>query len=125
MIRLEIKKLSENDNKFIGRKEIKFEVAYAEAPPKRMDIRAEIAKHLNLQPEVVAITKIKNIFGLRKNVVYVNVYNDVNEAKLIIDTKIIEADIQSFSGINNNSVRGTPPNTTHLNCMFQLQVYHH
>jgi hypothetical protein len=42
---------------------------------------------------------------------YSDLINDVNEAKLIIDTKIIEADIQSFSGNNNNSVRGKPPNT--------------
>jgi ribosomal protein S24E len=81
VIFLEIKKLSEHENKFIGRKEFRFEVVYAEAPPKRMDIRAEIAKHLNIQPEVVAMTKIKNVFGLQKNIVNVNVYKDVNDAK--------------------------------------------
>jgi len=51
------------------------------------------------------------IKGLLETLGYPSLDNDVNEAKLIIDTKIIEEDIQTFSGNNNNTVRGVPPNT--------------
>jgi hypothetical protein len=43
---------------------------------------------------------------------YSDLINDVNEAKLIIDTKKIEADIRTFSGNYNNTVRAEPPPNT-------------
>lgn len=87
---LEIKVLTENENKLINRKEAKCEIAYAEAPPKRLEIRDAIAQKFNTEPKKVVVTKIKNAFGLRKSIVYANLYNVAEDVKKYESSHIVK-----------------------------------
>lgn len=76
VFKMEVKIKEKNENKMINRIEIKFEVYYEQAPPTRMQIRDEIAKQMSVNPNLVIIRKMNNVFGIRKNVGTAHIYPD-------------------------------------------------
>jgi small subunit ribosomal protein S24e len=77
---MELNILEKKENKNFPRQEIKFEVAYAEAPPKRLEIRDELCKKSNADKNCVVIQQIRNIFGVRKSIGLANVYQKPEDA---------------------------------------------
>ena len=59
---MELKILSNKENKTIGRKEITFSV-FDEAGVKRDAVKTEICKSLNLSPNTTIVVKIDSGFG--------------------------------------------------------------
>ncbi len=73
---MEIKIMNEYENKVIGRKEITFEINYTQNPPSRLQAKNELAKQIKVEPNLVVIKKMANVFGLRKMICNANVYPD-------------------------------------------------
>ena len=73
---MELNIKEKKENKAMTRQEIKFEVSYLEAPPKRMQVRDELAKQLKAKPETVIVQRIRNVFGMRKSAGSANIYSD-------------------------------------------------
>ncbi|MCD6371527.1 MAG: 30S ribosomal protein S24e [Candidatus Aenigmarchaeota archaeon] len=63
------------ENGLLDRTEVNFEIVYENAPPKRPEIKEALAKALNVNPNLVVVEKIRNVFGMRKSVGYAHVYN--------------------------------------------------
>lgn len=78
---MELKILSEKDNKTIGRKEIRFEIAYPEAPPKKTGVRDALADQIKADPKNTVVVKVQNAFGLRKSVGQAHVYSNPEDVK--------------------------------------------
>jgi ribosomal protein S24E len=64
------------DNGMIGRIECSFVLDYEQAPPTRQQIREELAKEFNIDPGLVVVRKMHNVFGIRRNVGTAHIYND-------------------------------------------------
>lgn len=73
---MEVKIKNTKENKILGRKELKLHVAYAEAPPKRTEVRDAVAKEVGAEPGVVIIKKLENDFGSRTMDCDARVYSD-------------------------------------------------
>lgn len=73
---MEIKIMNEYENKVIGRKEITFEINYTQNPPTRLQAKNELAKQIKVEPDLIVIKKMANVFGLRKMICNANVYPD-------------------------------------------------
>lgn len=59
---MELKIVSNVENKTLGRREIAFEVADA-GQAKRSEVHAELCKHLNLKPEGTVVVEMRRRFG--------------------------------------------------------------
>lgn len=77
---MELTITEKKDNKAFNRTEIKFDLVYAEAPPKRLEIRDELAKQTGADPKTIVMQRIRNVFGLRKSVGFANVYHKPEDA---------------------------------------------
>jgi small subunit ribosomal protein S24e len=78
---MEIHLLDQKENKLVKRKEIKFSVAFLQAPPKKAELKAEVGKALNAAPDNVAIRRLRNVFGMRKSIGFAYVYENVDDLK--------------------------------------------
>ena len=74
---VELKMLSQEENKLLERKEIVFEVMHdSNATPSRAELMKEIAQNLKVDPNLMFITKIKPIYGKSCSQVVVRVYKN-------------------------------------------------
>ncbi|MGD0729485.1 MAG: hypothetical protein ABR981_05405 [Candidatus Micrarchaeaceae archaeon] len=64
---MEMKILSNNENKLLNRKEIKFWVLQDSSTVRKEDIKKEICKKLNLSPENTIVVRIDQGFGTKES----------------------------------------------------------
>ncbi|MEM0086838.1 MAG: hypothetical protein QW774_03755 [Candidatus Micrarchaeaceae archaeon] len=70
---IEIKK--EVDNKSLGRREIFAEVSYKGKTPSKDEVKEEICKRKNLNPEATVVVKIEQLYGRSVSSVIVHSYS--------------------------------------------------
>lgn len=73
---MEIKIKEKQENLVIGRTELRFELNYEQAPPTRAQVIEGIAKELGVNPKLVVVRKMHDVFGIRKNAGTAHVYPD-------------------------------------------------
>ncbi len=62
---MELKIVDNNDNKLLGRREIRATATSIDKTPTKAEVKEEICKKLNLDPELSEIREIKQQYGLR------------------------------------------------------------
>lgn len=73
---MNIKIISEFDNKLFDRKEIQFTIDNGEAQtPRKLDVKTELCKKLSLNPDTMILVSIKQEFGSRSLMGYAHFYN--------------------------------------------------
>jgi small subunit ribosomal protein S24e len=73
---MELKILSNNENKLLGRKEITFSVEQEGSTANRTELTKELCKRLNLHPESTVIVSISQTFGTRQSTGTAHSYSD-------------------------------------------------
>jgi len=87
---MELKIISENYNPLLKRKEIKFEVNHTHSgTPKRYEVRKLLAEKLKVDENLVYVKKVVTKTGTMIGVGTANVYDTVEQAKLIEPEYII------------------------------------
>jgi ribosomal protein S24E len=84
---MDIEILSTQENKSIGRKEIKLLANYAGSTPSRDSIKEELCRKLNLNPELVVIRKIDQVYGMHSSKAVAHMYTD--KALMSIEPKYL------------------------------------
>ena len=89
---MEIKIISQKDNKPLKRREITFEVEHAETggTPARTEIRRMLASLLKVDQQLVYIKRLETRTGTRVASGNANAYDSLEQAKLIEPEYIIE-----------------------------------
>lgn len=64
---MEMKILSNNENKLLNRREISFSVEQSGSTVTRAEVAKELSKKLNLNPDGMVIVKINQSFGTRES----------------------------------------------------------
>ena len=64
---MELRIISNNENKMLSRKEIRFSVMQDGGTVSRAELAKELCKKLNLHPESTIITRIDQGFGMRES----------------------------------------------------------
>ena len=64
---MELKIISNNENKLLNRKEIRFSVMQSGGTVNRTELARELCKKLNLHPESTIITRIDQGYGMRES----------------------------------------------------------
>ncbi len=72
---MELKILSNEENKLLGRKEITASVTSTDKTPTRDSVKEELCKKLGLNPELVEIREIKQHYGIRVSDVVAYAYS--------------------------------------------------
>lgn len=72
----ELNIINTSENSFIGRKEITFKLPYESSTPKTEEVKALVAAHFKVKPELIKIVEIMPVFGDRYANVKVNIYHD-------------------------------------------------
>lgn len=65
---------SKTENKVLDRKEVKAEVAFDGATPKRAELRQAISAKLGANPELVVLREVKNAYGTHSVLVVAHAY---------------------------------------------------
>ncbi len=63
---MDIKVISQNENKLLHRKEISFTITGFESTPSKADVHRELCKKLSLLPDSTIITNLKQEFGMKE-----------------------------------------------------------
>jgi len=63
---METKILEHKENKLIGRKEIKFEIAYEQKAPTRTEAQQSIATSAEVNKDFLVVHSMANVFGVHK-----------------------------------------------------------
>lgn len=63
---METKILEHKENKLIGRKEIKFEIAYVDKAPARAEAVESIATSAKVNKDFLVVQSMANVFGVHK-----------------------------------------------------------
>jgi small subunit ribosomal protein S24e len=89
---MEVKILSEKENLLLKRKEVVFQVEHNQtgSTPPRTEVKEAIAKVLKKDSNLVFIKKMETKTGTRKAIGTANVYDSVEQAKLIEPEYIIK-----------------------------------
>lgn len=92
---MEVEILTENENPLLKRKEIVFQVEHDKtgSTPPRMEVKNAIAKILKTDANLVFIKKFETKTGTRKAVGTANVYDSLEQAKLIEPEYIVNRNI--------------------------------
>ena len=86
---MEVKIKEKIENQMINRIELRFEINYQQAPPTRLQVRESLAKELNVNPNLVVVRKMHDVFGLRRNVGTAHVYPDENALKKYVSKYVL------------------------------------
>jgi ribosomal protein S24E len=62
---MELKITSDRDNELLSRREITAHASYADKTPAKAEVKEELCKKLNLDPNLVEIREIRQQYGLR------------------------------------------------------------
>lgn len=89
---MEVKIISQKENPLLKRKEIYFEVKHSEtgSTPPRLEIRKAVASALKTDTDLVFVKKLETKTGTHIAVGAANVYNSIEQAKLIEPEYIIK-----------------------------------
>lgn len=92
---MEIKILAENDNVLLKRKEVVFQVNHNQtgSTPPRLEVKNALAKALKKDANLIFIKKLETKTGTRMAVGVANVYDSIEQAKLIEPKYIINRNI--------------------------------
>ena len=71
---MELKIISNTENKAFGRREIQFNILQDGSTSKRADVHAELCKTLNLKPESTIVVKMQQRFGTRESSAVAHAY---------------------------------------------------
>lgn len=71
---MDIKIISNKEEKLFNRSRIEFSMAYAERTPSKEEAKVELCKKLNLRPEFTIITGIHQEFGSRMSMADAHTY---------------------------------------------------
>ncbi len=85
MDKLDIIVKKDFENKLLGRREIAFDLIYAESTPSRERVKEELSKKLNLDPKLTVIVKINQLYGIPKSEALAYYYKD--EASMKVEPK--------------------------------------
>ncbi len=78
---LNVKIISERENKLIGRKELTIEIEHiGKSTPSRYDVRKYIAELLKIPLDLVYVRKLRTEYGWGKTVGEIHIYNDIKRA---------------------------------------------
>lgn len=87
---MELKIISQNENKSLFRTEVEASIVFEKTTPTRKDIQKEIAKKLKSKEDLTIIKTVKTAFGEAKATVFANVYTDENVLKTLERKNLIE-----------------------------------
>jgi small subunit ribosomal protein S24e len=82
---MEIRILAENENVLLRRKEVLFQVEHNQtgSTPPRLEVKNALAKILKKDADLIFIKKLETKTGTRVAVGLANVYDSVEQAKLV------------------------------------------
>jgi small subunit ribosomal protein S24e len=92
---MEVKILSEKENPLLKRREVHFRVEHSQTgnTPPRLEVRKALATALKRDADLVFVKKIETKTGTRTAVGLANVYDSVEQAKLIEPKYIIKRNV--------------------------------
>jgi small subunit ribosomal protein S24e len=92
---MEVKILAENDNVLLKRKEVVFQVNHNQtgSTPPRLEVKNALAQILKKDANLIFIKKLETKTGTRTAVGIANVYDSIEQAKLIEPEYIIKRNI--------------------------------
>ena len=80
---MDLKLKSVKENKVFDRKEVVAEIKFSGSTPKRYEVLEALSKSLEVEPELIVIRNINNVYGGSRAIVYARVYFDKNTLKNI------------------------------------------
>ncbi len=94
---MEIKITSEKENPLLKRKEVRFMVAHDDpgGTPTRLETRKSVASALKANTDLVFIKRFVTKTGTRTAYGYANIYDSVDQAKLVEPSYIVERNVPS------------------------------
>ncbi|MGQ9529918.1 MAG: 30S ribosomal protein S24e [Candidatus Bathycorpusculaceae bacterium] len=94
---MDIKIISEEKNPLLKRREVQFQVEHTQtgSTPPRLEIRKAVANALKTDVDLVIIKKFKTKTGTHIAVGTANVYDSIEEARLIEPEYIIKRNVPS------------------------------
>jgi len=92
---MEIKIISEKENPLLKRKEVYFQVEHSQTgnTPPRLEVRKAVATALKKDADLVFVKKIETKTGTHTAVGLANVYDSVEQAKLIEPKYIVKRNV--------------------------------
>jgi ribosomal protein S24E len=87
---MELKITEDRENALFNRREISMHVHGFEATPKREEIKQELCKKLNLNPELTVIVKIDQRFGVKQCTVHARSYRDKESLERYTEKYILD-----------------------------------
>jgi small subunit ribosomal protein S24e len=92
---MEIKIVSEKENPLLKRREVYFQVEHSQTgnTPPRLEVRNAVATALKKNADLVFVKKIETKTGTRTAVGLANVYDSVEQAKLIEPKYIVKRNV--------------------------------
>ena len=89
---MEIEIISKKQNPLLNRKEVQFKAKHddASSTPPKQQVRRALANTLKEKTDVIFITKLETKTGTHAAIGLANIYNSLEEAKLIEPKHIIE-----------------------------------
>jgi small subunit ribosomal protein S24e len=105
---VEIKVLSEKQNPMLKRKEIRFEIEHGStgSTPSRLEIRKAVAATLKTHESSVFIERFKTKTGTHTAVGLANIYDTIEQAKLIEPDYIVKRNIPPEPKSKEEEVKG-------------------
>ncbi len=82
---MDIKILSNVDNKLLNRKEISFQVIYSGKTPSKEELKVILCKTLNLSPSTTVIVNVSQVFGVMNSSVLAHSY--AHEKDMVVEPK--------------------------------------
>ncbi len=73
---MDLKLKSVKENKVFDRKEIIAEIRFSGSTPKRYEVLEALSKSLEVEPELIVIRNINNVYGGSRAIVFARVYFD-------------------------------------------------
>ncbi|MGC8649095.1 MAG: 30S ribosomal protein S24e [Candidatus Micrarchaeia archaeon] len=73
---MELKAIKDENNNIIKRREIELYVLQDDKTPSKDELKKEVCKKFNLNPETTVIINVNQQFGMKRSKVYVHSYQD-------------------------------------------------
>ncbi len=80
---MDLKLKSVKENKVFDRKEVVAEIKFSGSTPKRYEVLEALSKSLEVEPELIVVRNINNVYGGSRAIVYARVYFDKDTLKNI------------------------------------------
>ncbi|MCS7124236.1 MAG: 30S ribosomal protein S24e [Candidatus Bathyarchaeota archaeon] len=92
---MEIKILTEKDNRLLKRKEVIFQIEHSQtgSTPSRLEVKNALARELKRDANLIFIKKLETKTGTRIAFGLANVYESVEQAKLVEPKYIVDRNV--------------------------------